>query len=135
MRTLIILLLCTNTSFAIAQISPKAVEKNNQSVKTAGFFNDSDSLNKAIHLSDEAIALEPSYKLAYANKIKYLMALGQKEKALQTMLQMEKFSPDDPYYILGKGMMLEENAKKEPGYGCLQTSCLSFQKTLEGETN
>lgn len=80
MRTLIILLLCTNTSFAIAQISPKAVEKNNQSVKTAGFFNDSDSLNKAIHLSDEAIALEPSYKLAYANKIKYLMALGQKEK-------------------------------------------------------
>jgi len=29
-------------------------------VKTAGFFNDSDSLNKAIHLSDEAIALEPS---------------------------------------------------------------------------
>lgn len=58
MRTLIILLLCTNTSFAIAQISPKAVEKNNQSVKTAGFFNDSDSLNKAIHLSDEAIALE-----------------------------------------------------------------------------
>lgn len=90
MRTLIILLLCTNTSFAIAQISPKAVEKNNQSVKTAGFFNDSDSLNKAIHLSDEAIALEPSYKLAYANKIKYLMALGQKEKALQTMLQMEK---------------------------------------------
>ena len=52
MRTLIILLLCTNTSFAIAQISPKAVEKNNQSVKTAGFFNDSDSLNKAIHLSD-----------------------------------------------------------------------------------
>ena len=93
MRTLIILLLCTNTSFAIAQISPKAVEKNNQSVKTAGFFNDSDSLNKAIHLSDEAIALEPSYKLAYANKIKYLMALGQKEKALQTKLQMEKFSP------------------------------------------
>ena len=46
MRTLIILLLCTNTSFAIAQISPKAVEKNNQSVKTAGFFNDSDSLNR-----------------------------------------------------------------------------------------
>lgn len=40
------------------------------------------------------------------------MALGQKEKALQTMLQMEKFSPDDPYYILGKGMMLEENAKR-----------------------
>ena len=40
MRTLIILLLCTNTSFAIAQISPKAVEKNNQSVKTAGFFNE-----------------------------------------------------------------------------------------------
>ena len=131
MRTLIILLLCTNTSFAIAQISPKAVEKNNQSVKTAGFFNDSDSLNKAIHLSDEAIALEPSYKLAYANKIKYLMALGQKEKALQTMLQMEKFSPDDPYYILGKGMMLEENAKKSLAMDAYKQAASLFEKRLK----
>ena len=131
MRTLIILLLCTNTSFAIAQISPKAVEKNNQSVKTAGFFNDSDSLNKAIHLSDEAIALEPSYKLAYANKIKYLMALGQKEKALQTMLQMEKFSPDDPYYILGKGMMLEENAKKSLAMDTYKQAASLFEKRLK----
>ena len=120
MRTLIILLLCTNTSFAIAQISPKAVEKNNQSVKTAGFFNDSDSLNKAIHLSDEAIALEPSYKL-----------LGQKEKALQTMLQMEKFSPDDPYYILGKGMMLEENAKKSLAMDAYKQAASLFKKRLK----
>ena len=119
MRTLIILLLCTNTSFAIAQISPKAVEKNNQSVKTAGFFNDSDSLNKAIHLSDEAIALEPSYKLAYANKIKYLMALGQKEKALQTMLQMEKFSPD------------EENAKKSLAMDAYKQAASLFKKRLK----
>ena len=118
MRTLIILLLCTNTSFAIAQISPKAVEKNNQSVKTAGFFNDSDSLNKAIHLSDEAIALEPSYKLAYANKIKYLMALGQKEKALQTMLQMEKFSP-------------EENAKKSLAMDAYKQAASLFKKRLK----
>lgn len=131
MRTLIILLLCTNTSFAIAQISPKAVEKNNQSVKTAGFFNDSDSLNKAIHLSDEAIALEPSYKLAYANKVKYLMALGQKEKALQTMLQIEKFSPDDPYSISGKGMMLEENAKKSLAMDAYKQAASLFEKRLK----
>lgn len=131
MRTLIILLLCTSTSFAIAQISPKAVEKNNQSVKTAGFFNDSDSLNKAIHLSDEAIALEPSYKLAYANKVKYLMALGQKEKALQTMLQIEKFSPDDPYSISGKGMMLEENAKKSLAMDAYKQAASLFEKRLK----
>lgn len=49
MRTLIILLLCTNTSFAIAHISPKAVEKNNQSVKTAVSLMIR-LLNKAIHL-------------------------------------------------------------------------------------
>lgn len=131
MRTLIILLLCTSTSFAIAQISPKAVEKNNQSVKTAGFFNDSDSLNKAIHLSNEAIALEPSYKLAYANKVKYLMALGQKEKALQTMLQIEKFSPDDPYSISGKGMMLEENAKKSLAMDAYKQAASLFEKRLK----
>ena len=63
------------------------------------------------------------------------MALGQKEKALQTMLQMEKFSPDDPYYILGKGMMLEENAKRSLAMDAYKQSCLSFQKQLEGETN
>lgn len=35
MRTIVILLLCLCASFAIAQISPKAIEKNNQAVKAA----------------------------------------------------------------------------------------------------
>jgi len=51
-------------------VIPKERQKT---IETRTFSN---SLNKAIHLSDEAIALEPSYKLAYANKIKYLMALA-----------------------------------------------------------
>ena len=59
------------------------------------------------------------------------MALGQKEKALQTMLQMEKFSPDDPYYILGKGMMLEENAKKSLAMDAYKQAASLFEKRLK----
>ena len=59
------------------------------------------------------------------------MALGQKEKALQTLLQIEKFSPDDPYYILGKGMMLEENAKKSLAMDAYKQATSLFEKRLK----
>lgn len=135
MRTLVFLLLCMSTSFVIAQISPKAVEKNNQSVKTAGYFDNPDSLNKAINLLDEAIALDSSYKLAYANKVKCLMSLGQKEKALQTLLQIEELTPDDPCYILGKGMMLEENAKRDLAMDAYKQAASLFEKRLKEKSS
>ena len=122
MRTLLFLLLCASTSFAIAQISPKAVEKNNQSVKTAGYFDNPDSL--ILDLS-----------LAYANKVKCLMSLGQKEKALQTLLQIEELLPDDPCYILGKGMMLEENAKRDLAMDAYKQAASLFEKRLKEKSN
>lgn len=127
-----ILLLCMSTSFAIAQISPKAVEKNNQAVKAViNHSDDPDSLNKAISLLDEAIAIEPSYKLAYGNKAKYLMGLGQKEKALRTMLEIEELASQDPYYLLEKGMLLEENAKQDLALKAYKQATSLFEQRLK----
>lgn len=132
MRTIMILLLCMSTSFAIAQISPKAVEKNNQAVKAVVNHSDNpDSLNKAISLLDEAIAIEPSYKLAYGNKAKYLMGLGQKEKALRTMLEIEELASQDPYYLLEKGMLLEENAKQDLALKAYKQATSLFEQRLK----
>lgn len=132
MRTIMILLLCMSTSFAIAQISPKAVEKNNQAVKAViNHSDDPDSLNKAISLLDEAIAIEPSYKLAYGNKAKYLMGLGQKEKALRTMLEIEELASQDPYYLLEKGMLLEENAKQDLALKAYKQATSLFEQRLK----
>lgn len=132
MRTIMILLLCMSTSFAIAQISSKAVEKNNQAVKAVINHSDNpDSLNKAISLLDEAIAIEPSYKLAYGNKAKYLMALGQKEKALRTFLEIEELASQDPYYLLEKGMLLEENAKQDLALKAYKQATSLFEQRLK----
>lgn len=131
MRTIMISLLCMSTSFAIAQISPKAVQKNNQAVKAVIHSNNPDSLNKAISLLDEAIAIEPSYQLAYGNKAKYLMALGEKEKALRTILEIEKLASQDPYYLLEKGMLLEENAKQDLALEAYKQATSIFEKRLK----
>ena len=40
------------------------------------------------------------------------MRLGEKEKALATIMQIEKLSVKDPYYLMGKGMLLEVNDNK-----------------------
>ena len=47
------------------------------------------------------------------------------------MLQMEKFSPDDPYSILGKGMMLEENAKKSLAMDAYKQAASLFEERLK----
>lgn len=136
MRTFIFLLFCVSTSFAVAQYSPKAIEKNNQAVKIVMLhISNPDSLSKAIRLLDEAIAIDPSYKLAYENKSKYLMAQGHKEDALKTLLQIEELASQDPYYVLGKGLMLEENAKKERAMEAYKQAVTLFEKRLKEKPN
>lgn len=136
MRTFIFLLFCVSTSFAVAQYSPNAIEKNNQAVKIVMLhISNPDSLSKAIRLLDEAIAIDPSYKLTYENKSKYLMAQGHKEDALKTLLQIEELASQDPYYVLGKGLMLEENAKKERAMEAYKQAVTLFEKRLKEKPN
>lgn len=113
MKTIICLLLCFITGCTNVQTPSLAVQKNNQAIAIATRnFTNTDSLNQVISLLDEAIAIDPSYKLAYANKTVYLMRLGEKEKALATIMRMEKLCVKDPYYLMGKGMLLEVNDNK-----------------------
>ena len=113
MKTIICLLLCLITGCTNVQKPSLAVQKNNQAIAIATRnFTNTDSLNQVISLLDEAIAIDPSYKLAYANKTVYLMRLGEKEKALATIMRMEKLCVKDPYYLMGKGMLLEVNDNK-----------------------
>ena len=131
MKTIICLLLCLFTSCANVQKPSLAVQKNNQAIEiaTRNFIN-TDSLNKVINLLDEVIANDPSYKLAYANKTIYLMRLGEKEEALATIMRMEKLCVQDPYYLMGKGMLLEVNDNKQlASENCKQTVSL-FEKRL-----
>ena len=125
MRIIISLLLCLNISFVIAQ-SPKAVEKNIQAVNAVhGHMSSTDSIKKAISLLNEAIAIDPSYKLAYGNKAQYLLMLGEKKRALETILQIKEIASGDPFYLLYKGMLLEaalEDYKK---------GTLLFEKNLK----
>lgn len=108
--------MCLITSCTNVKKPSLAVQKNNQAVELAmRYSSDSDSLNKVISLLDEAIAIDPSYELAYDNIIQYLVAQGDMEKALDTILQLEKLGTHekDPVLFLGKGMLLEANDKSE----------------------
>lgn len=108
--------MCLITSCANVKKPSLAVQKNNQAVELAmRYSSDSDSLNKVISLLDEAIAIDPSYELAYDNIVQYLIAQGDMEKALETILQLEKLGTHekDPVLFLGKGMLLEANDKSE----------------------
>lgn len=131
MRTFIFLLLCICTDFVIAQ-SPQAIEKNVQAVNTIhGHIGNADSINKAISLLDEAIAIDPSYKLAYGNKAQYLLMLGEKKRALDTILQIKEIASEDPFYLLYKGMLLEANGNKAMALEDYTKGTLLFEKNLK----
>ena len=76
-------------------------------------FSTHDSLRTAVSLLDEAIAIDSACTLAYGNKIKFLMALKEKEKALETALEMDDIAVDDPVFLLSKGMLQEINGRNE----------------------
>ena len=114
MRIIISLLLCLNISFVIAQ-SPKAVEKNIQAVNAVhGHMSSTDSIKKAISLLNEAIAIDPSYKLA-----------------LETVLQIKEIASGDPFYLLYKGMLLEANGNKVMALEDYKKGTLLFEKNLK----
>lgn len=131
MRIIISLLLCLNISFVIAQ-SPKVVEKNIQAVNAVhGHMSSTDSIKKAISLLNEAIAIDPSYKLAYGNKAQYLLMLGEKKRALETILQIKEIASGDPFYLLYKGMLLEANGNKVMALEDYKKGTLLFEKNLK----
>lgn len=105
----------TALSAAEPTVNPEAVKKNNAAVGMVvrTHFSNPDSLRTAVSLLDEAIAIDSACTLAYGNKIKFLMALKEKEKALETALEMDDIAVDDPVFLLSKGMLQEINGRNE----------------------
>ena len=92
----------------------EAVKKNNEAVAAVSLhYKNPDSLQKAIRLLDEAIGIDPTYKLAYTNKAQYLLYLHEKAKALEVILQIEHLEKDNPEYYVYRGMLLEVNGREE----------------------
>lgn len=118
--------LCMGQNYA-----PEAVAKNNEAVKLRNKLTEKKDIEKAVRLLDEAIAIDPSYKLAYTNKARFLMYLGEKEKALNTILQMEEMDAENPYYLVYKGMLLEENAKKKLATAAYTQAVSLYEKRLK----
>lgn len=107
---------------------PAAIEKNNQAVKL--MFHP-DSLEKAILLLDEAIAIDRSYVLAYTHKSQCLDRLGRVPEALQTCLSAEEYALENPYYYTLKGIYLEKNGKVEDAHNAYQKSFMLFGEELK----
>lgn len=128
-------LLCLSAGFALAQecLNPQAVEKNNEAVGYIQRFqtDNPDSVKRAIDLLDEAIAIDPSYRLAYSNKIQFQMYLKDKEGALETFSQLERLGALDPVRLLYKGMLLELNGRKKEAMDVYAQVVSLFRKQLE----
>ena len=90
-----------------------------------------DSVKRAIDLLDEAIAIDPSYRLAYSNKIQFQMYLKDKEGALETFSQLERLGALDPVRLLYKGMLLELNGRKKEAMDVYAQVVSLFRKQLE----
>ncbi|MEY8685310.1 hypothetical protein AB9N12_03905 [Bacteroides sp. AN502(2024)] len=90
-----------------------------------------DSLEKAILLLDEAIAIDSSYVLAYTHKSQCLDRLGRVREALQTCLSAEKYALENPYYYTLKGIYLEKNGKLKAMHCAYQKSFILLGEELK----
>ena len=105
----IIFAFCASLLAAQNSYSPKALAKNN---RTERMSMHSDSLETALKLLDEAIAIDPSLVNAYGNKADILESLKCSEEALQTILDAEQYvDKHNPYYYLGKDNILLKNGR------------------------
>ena len=125
----ILFLFLIYSSIVIAQeYVPAAVEKNNQAVKL--MFRP-DSLEQAVLLLDEAIAIDSSYVLAYMHKAQCLDRLKRFPEALQTCLSAEKYALENSYYYTLKGVYLEKNGDVEAAHIAYQKSFMLFGEELK----
>ena len=133
MKTTICILFCLSLSLScMGQTFPtEAISKNNQAMKTAGFFDNKDSLVKAVHLLDESIHICPTYVLAYTNKAQCLSKLGDLKEALNTILIVEKQASRNPYIYTTKGILLEKNKNLSEAKKAYQRSIELFRECLK----
>lgn len=109
-----------------------AIVLNNQAVNAyTNRSNSPDSVKKALTLLDNAIAKDPDYQLAYANKAKYLNDQGNVTQALETLNAYLKRNPTEPYTILGAGMFYEKMGNKKEAMDYYKRAEENFNRCYE----
>ena len=109
-----------------------AIVLNNQAVNAYTYRSNSpDSVKKALTLLDNAIAKDPDYQLAYANKATYLNDQGNVTQALETLNAYLKRNPTEPYTILGAGMFYEKMGNKKEAMDYYKRAEENFNRRYE----
>ncbi len=109
-----------------------AIVLNNQAVNAYTYRSNSpDSVKKALTLLDNAIAKDPDYQLAYANKATYLNDQGNVTQALETLNAYLKRNPTEPYTILGAGMFYEKMGNKKEAVDYYKRAEENFNRRYE----
>jgi len=100
--------------------SRRALELNNQAVRA---FSEGD-LEQALRLANDAIALEPKFYRAYANKAAVLRGLGRRQEAIGALRAAIEMSPAFVEAYVPLGLYLEETDKYE-------SALRHYQKAIE----
>ena len=109
-----------------------AIVLNNQAVNAyTNRSNSPDSVKKALTLLDNAIAKDPDYQLAYANKATYLNDQGNVTQALETLNAYLKRNPTEPYTLLGAGMFYEKLGNKKEAMDYYKRAEANFKRLYE----
>ena len=86
----------------------RSLELNNQALEyTAYLHSDPLKVDSAILLLDEATFIDSTFFSAYLNKIPFLMAKGDLTKLLETNAKIQELQPNDPNWIIQRGVILE----------------------------
>ncbi len=127
----IIFAFCASLLAAQNSYSPEALAKNDRAARMSMH---PDSLEAALKLLDEAIAIAPSLVNAYGNKAGILESLGRSEEALQTILDAEQYvDKHNPYYYLGKGSILLKNGRNDEASEAYDWSLQMFEGMLKSK--
>ena len=113
-----------------------AIVLNNQAVNAyTNRSNSPDSVKKALTLLDNAIAKDPDYQLAYANKAKYLNDQGNVTQALETLNAYLKRNPTEPYTLLGAGIFYENLGNKKEAMDYYKRAEENFKRLYEKDND
>ena len=100
--------------------SRRALELNNQAVRA---FSEGD-LEQALRLANDAIALEPKFYRAYANKAAVLRGLGRRQEAIGALRAAIEMNPAFVEAYVPLGLYLEETDKYD-------SALRHYQKAVE----
>lgn len=118
------------------QLIDSAIVKNNEAVMLyLHAMGRVDSLNKAINLLDEAIAIDPKCFVAYTNKVQYLNELGKTKEAQNfNDLALTKFPESQDLYFR-QGLFYETEGLLDLAQKSYNQSLAYYDRAIEKKSD